>query len=220
MKETDGHMPEREALAAEYVLGTLSLAERLTAEALIESDVNFAQLVEAWQERLAPLDDDYAEIAPPQGLDKKIEARLFPKEQPTRRGGWIWGLVAGAAIAVAAFFVFVPPQTPPDTVTATLTGEGQEIVVAANYDPAQQELIVSQTSGPAAGEGQDYELWVIPDGETAISLGVLRQDTLRIPLDSLPEGTTLAITLERAGGSPTGVAEGPLVVAAVVGQEQ
>ncbi|SPH17647.1 hypothetical protein DEA8626_01171 [Defluviimonas aquaemixtae] len=219
MTERNGHMPEREALAAEYVLGTLSFAERLTAEALIESDVNFAQSVESWQERLSPLNEDYAEIVPPQGLDKRIEARLFPKAPPARKVGWLWGLLAGAAVAVAAFFVFVPPQAPPATVTATLTGEGQELVVAANYDPDQGELTVSRTAGPAAGEDQDYELWVIPEGETPISLGLLREETLRVPLDTLPAGATLAITLERAGGSPTGAPEGELIAAAVIGDQ-
>jgi anti-sigma-K factor RskA len=75
-----------------------------------------------------------------------------------------------------------------------------------------------RASGPAAAEGQDYELWIIPEGQSAISLGVLREGELRVPVADLPAGTTLAVTLETKGGSPTGVAQGPLLVATVIGK--
>ncbi|MEZ5779329.1 MAG: anti-sigma factor [Paracoccaceae bacterium] len=216
MSDPAGHMPDREALAAEYVLGTLPLAERLTAEALIASDVNFASLVADWQARLAVLDDDYKEATPPRDMLQRIESRLFPEAARPKRG-WLWGAGAGLALAVLALVVFLPPATPPEpAVTATLTGEGQELAVQASYDPQAGALTVRRTAGPAAGAGQDYELWLIPEGQDAQSIGLVRDGDLEIPLDTLPEGATLAITLEPQGGSPTGVATGPLLVAAVI----
>ena len=122
MIDADDDMPEREALAAEYVLGTLSLPERLTAAALIESDARFAALVADWQERLSPLNDDYEDVAPPANLLGRIESRLFPAPPATRRWTWLWGGLAGTALAALAVLVVLPVLTPPPPVTATLTG--------------------------------------------------------------------------------------------------
>lgn len=225
MSDPTGHMPEREALAAEYVLGTLPLEERLMAEALIEGDPGFAAMVEDWQNRLAPLGDAYAEVPPPAGLLDRIEARLFPApDQPRRRHWrqlwrrpWLWGALAGAALAALAAIVILPSLTPGEPLTATLTGEGQDLAVAARFDAKTGALTVARAAGPPAEPGKDYELWLIPAGEAPISIGLVREGELTIPVAALPEGTTLAITLEPEGGSPTGVATGPLLVAAVIG---
>jgi anti-sigma-K factor RskA len=219
MSEAGEHMPEREALAAEYVLGTLPLAERLAVEAMIDSDASFAALVEDWRNRLAPLNDDYAEATPPPDLLDRIESRLFPHAKPPRRPRWLWGALAGlaaAAVAAVVFIVVVQPPAPAP-ITATLTGEAQPLIVAAAYDPAARELTVHRTAGPDAGPGKDYELWIIPAGQPPLSVGLIRGAQLTVPLPSLPEGTTLAITLETEGGSPTGAPQGPLLVAAVIG---
>jgi anti-sigma-K factor RskA len=117
---------------------------------------------------------------------------------------------------VAAALTFT--LTPPAPVTATLTGEAQPLIVAASYDDRAKELTVHRTAGPAAEAGKDYELWVIPAGQAPISIGLVRDAAVTIPLQSLPEGTTLAITLEVQGGSPTGAPQGPLLVAAVIGE--
>ncbi|MCB2114939.1 MAG: anti-sigma factor [Rhodobacteraceae bacterium] len=217
MTEATGHMPERDALAAEYVLGTLPLAERLTAEALIESDATFRALVEDWQTRLAPLAEDYEDVTPPPGLFRKVESRLFPEPEPQRRAGWVWGALTGLALALVAAVVISLTLAPQAPLVATLTGEGQTLTVAARYDAAGKELIVERTAGPAAEADKDYELWLIPAGKSAVSIGLVREATLAIPVEALPPGTTLAITLEPRGGSPTGVATGPLLVAGVIG---
>lgn len=217
MSDPTGHMPEREALAAEYVLGTLPLEERLMAEALIEGDPGFAAMVEDWQNRLSPLNDAYAEVAPPADLLDRVEARLFPAPKQSRRRLWLWGGLAGAALAALAAIVILPVLTPGAPVTATLTGEGQDLAVAARFDAKTGELTVARAAGPAAEPGKDYELWLIPAGEAPISIGLVREGDLTIPVAALPAGTTLAITLEPEGGSPTGVATGPLLVAAVIG---
>ena len=219
MIDPEGHMPEREALAAEYVLGTLPLAERLTAEALIDSDANFAALVAAWQAKLAPLNDDYEDVAPPPDMLGRIEARLFPEPAKPRRTGWIWGALAGAALAVIAVVGLLPTTPVDNAITATLTGEDQPLVLAARFDPDAGALTVSRSAGPAAAAGQDYELWLIPAGQDAVSIGLVREGDLTIPLDTLPAGATLAVTLEPEGGSPTGVATGPILVTAVIGAE-
>ncbi len=46
-----------EALAAEYVLGTLDAGERSAAEARLAADMSFRAAVAAWERRLQPLAD-------------------------------------------------------------------------------------------------------------------------------------------------------------------
>lgn len=206
-------MDDREGLAAEYVLGTLPLADRQAAERLLRSDPDFALLVEAWQRRLSPLDAEFGEVAPPADLLGRIEARLFPAAATRPR----WRLpLMGALAAMLVLLALTFWPAPPAAVTATLTGENQPLVVAASFDAGAGQLRFTRTGGPEADPGKDYELWVIPAGGSAVSLGVLRGGEVSVPLDSLPPGTTLAITLEQTGGSPTGVAQGPLLVAAVI----
>ena len=71
-------------------------------------------------------------------------------------------------------------------------------------------------SGEAVPD-KDYELWYIKGDEPAVSMGVVPVDArTEIPLDAearakFDEGTVLAVTLEQKGGSPTGVAQGPIV---------
>ena len=218
MSEPGDHMPDREALAAEYVLGTLPHVDRIAAETLIDSDAGFRALVEEWRDRLARLNDAYAEVPPPPDLFRRVEDRLFPVSKPPRRRGWLWGARAGlAAVALGAVVLTSVLGPRPAPLVATLTGEGQPLIVAAHFDEDAGALTVERTAGPAAGTGKDYELWLIPAGQAPVSIGLLRDSALTIPVKALPQGTTLAITLEPQGGSPSGTATGPLLVAAVIG---
>lgn len=213
-------MSDREGLAAEYVLGSLPLPERIEAERLMRGDADFAALVADWQARLSALDDSYVPVPPPADLLGRIEARLFPRPEP-QAGPRRWlAILGGLAVAATALFLalaYLPVGGPEPVPVATLTGEGQPLVVAALYDADDGRLTLRRTAGPPAATGQDYEMWVIPEGAAPISVGVLRDDDLQVPLADLPAGTTLAITLEQEGGSPTGQAQGPLLVAAVIG---
>lgn len=216
MNEPAGHLPEREALAAEYVLGTLALPERLTAKALVDSDTNFSRLVDEWRDRLAPLNAGYEPATPPAGLLDAIEKQLFPEPEAPRGRPWLWGALAAAALATLALVAFLPTGRPPAEIAATLSGENQPLVVDARFDAQAGELTVARSAGPAAASGQDYELWLIPEGAAPISIGLIREGNLTIPIATLPAGTTLAVTLEPEGGAPTGVATGAQLVSAVI----
>src|SRR5580704_5353709 len=65
-----------EMLAAEYVLGTLASNEREQAQALIENDPAFAQLVRAWEQRLGQLQAMVAPVEPPPETWARIQARV------------------------------------------------------------------------------------------------------------------------------------------------
>ena len=216
---------EDSLLVAEYVLGLLPEAERtdlrarLKAEPALRSDLKF------WRSRLASLDVEFAEAPAPAAVWTRIEQRLFTGE--ARGGRWnslaLWRSVAAGAFAVAAVAVALNVTTPrPDPkafaaeLVAALSAEGSNVSFVALYNSSSGALRITPLSGEQYTD-KDYELWAIEDGGPAKSMGVIAanaRNEVRVAPDILVdfgEGTTLAVTLETKGGSPTGVAQGPIV---------
>jgi anti-sigma-K factor RskA len=212
---TDAPLSAREeddALAAEYVLGVLDLSERLAAEARIKADPDFARLVASWEERLSPLNDNYAEVPAP-NLLPRIEARLFPAPAPPARSG-IWRWLAGMAVAASLVIVGLATLTPPRQVlVATLaTGDARLSYEVKSFGDT---LRVTRVAGVPAVAGQVHELWVIAPGAAPVSLGLLEDQPLTVRYPVPPAGWTLAVSVEPAGGSPTGAPTGPVILSAV-----
>lgn len=67
---------EQDALAAEYVLGTLAADERTNAEGLIASDAAFAELVRQWERRLGELNVMVEAIEPQPQVWDRIKSGL------------------------------------------------------------------------------------------------------------------------------------------------
>jgi anti-sigma-K factor RskA len=67
--------PDKEVLAAEYVLGTLGLAERVQVQQMIASDPTFAALVRDWERRLGELNVLVTPVEPPPAILDWIKAR-------------------------------------------------------------------------------------------------------------------------------------------------
>ena len=160
------------------------------------------------------------------GVLARVEARLFGVQPAT--SWWdslaLWrGLAASAAaIAVVAIGVnLMQPRVDPNMLATQLVAaiqaqEGFGVEFVAFYDQAQGEVRVRALNGDALAD-QDYELWYIKGDAPAVSMGVLPVNERReIALDdaakaSIEPGTVFAVTLEQKGGSPTGVAQGPIV---------
>ena len=202
-----------DALAAEYVLGSLPMADRYAAEVRLKSDVRFAELVEAWEAHFAPLNDDYPEVPAP-NLMPAIEARLFGVKPPFWRS--FWGrMTFGAAATIAllvAIAITMPTMLGP-TMVATLSDPARPATFEATWHNGS--LHVTQTAGPVAEAGKDYELWVIVGEAAPVSLGLVSAAVDR-PLPTLAEGSVLAISLEPLGGSTTGAPTGPILATGVV----
>ena len=180
--------------------------------------------------RLSSLDDEFAEAPAPAGVLERVEARLFPSAAPPRRVGlweslafWRGLAAAGFAVAVVAvgFNLFVPRPLPTgEELVAALEAEGSSLKLVAFYDQRAGTVRIAALSG-AAVPGKDYELWAIRGASPAVSMGVIPVDsksdirlTDALKRDLAP-GTVLAVTLEPKGGSPTGVATGPIVAKGV-----
>ncbi|MCE9641775.1 MAG: anti-sigma factor [Betaproteobacteria bacterium] len=172
----------REQLAAEYVLGTLSGRVRRRFAQLMKYDVELRGTVAAWEMRLTPLAAAMPEISPPARVWQAIAARIGAR--PIQTGWWAkLGLWRGAAAVSAALVI----------VLATL-------------------LVTRQPE-------ENIALWMLPGGSAApVSLGVIGTDpTQTIAVTSsagkmLTTIAAMAISVEPAGGSPTSLPTGPVIL--------
>lgn len=213
MTDTDlSPLEQDDLLAAEYVLGVLPLAERLAAEARMKTDAAFAERVSLWVAHFAPLNEAYASVPVPPDLLPRIESRLFPKAAALRRGWRLWlaGAITASVVAIGVFLLM--PQSAPGSVIASLESEGATLVYEARHDGTS--LSVTRLAGTAAPEGQTHELWVIAPGAAPVSLGLLGSDPLEVEYPRPPAGWVLAVSVEPAGGSPTGAPTGPVIITA------
>lgn len=210
-----------DALAAEYVLGVLTLSERAEAEARIKRDTGFAARVTAWEGRMAGMNDDFAEVPAP-NLLPKIEARLFPQADspaPARRGfglnfGWLSGVAIAAVLALATVATLAPPR--PERLVTLATADQRLSYEVSHFGNVLQ---VTRVAGVPAVPGQVHQLWVIAPGASPVSLGLLEDRPLVIDYPVPPDGFVFAVSVEPTGGSPTGLPTGPVILTAIVGTD-
>ncbi|MEH3122450.1 MAG: anti-sigma factor [Sphingomonas phyllosphaerae] len=231
--------PDDRILAAELVVGLLSAEEAARAEDWRAREPDFAAEVEWWEARFAPLLAEYRDVAPPPDLAARIEAMLALPTITPRASRLHWrslslGAAGGAIAASLAAWLLIPPaatppvRTPP--VARPVAPAGLMIAQLAWTDPSKASPPVAVVE-PASGSlrlsrgvdtpaGNDGELWRIPVGGKPVSLGLLPRGgarVIRIATANVPAaGSTLAISIEPRGGSPTGQPTGPVVAAGVV----
>jgi anti-sigma-K factor RskA len=207
--------PDRDVLAAEYVLGTLEGDEAQEAARLLRDDPAFAAAVRAWETRLTPLADTVAPVGPPPELWDRIVAATGTAAVvafPERRRLRIWQASTGVALAIAAslaaFIVLRPVPEPRVAVLAPLSNGVPVLLATAEPNGT---LNVRPNGTIAVPSGRDLELWALAAGETKPrSLGVLPAGGRQL-VASLPPGTQLLVSLEPRGGSPTGQPTGPVL---------
>jgi anti-sigma-K factor RskA len=204
------------ALAGEYCLGLLTPAEAEAAARRMSTDPAFAAAVEDWTVRLMPLVDNLPEVAPPAGLWAALAARTAPP-RPARSWFASWrGYALGAGLAAAAAVLFVTLRPPTPIAVATLASAADGTFVAtAERRGADIHLIIDPKSVTLPA-GRVAELWVIAPGSAPTSLGLLAEDHA---VDVAYNGAALnqvalAISIEPPGGSPTGLATGPVIASA------
>jgi len=203
----------------------LDEAARRAAVQRIASDRAFAARVSAWEVRLADLNSAYAPTPAPAAIFDAIETRLFDTEP--RRSLWqkLWpaaglrrglALAALAAVAVLGYALLNDRLDQRPNLITTLEAPDGGLTFVAVYDPATEKLNIRQTLGQPHAQDKDFELWLILPEQQPISLGLVTaqsQDrTLPARLAAMiSAGVTLAVSLEPAGGSTTGLPTGPVV---------
>jgi anti-sigma-K factor RskA len=221
---------ELQALAGEYVLGTLPLAERAQVEQRLTNDAALRAAVDAWEQRLLPL----TALAPPEDpspqLWPRIASTLFTPKAIKQAGGWhawwnslaFWRILAGGGLATAAALAV--------TVTMQLqapSGPGYLVVLVAPQDKAPGWIVQASNKnsrdlsliplGPTTVPQQkSLQFWTKgKDWGAPVSLGLVQPgQTLKLKLDKLPPMQAeqlFEITLEPQAGSPTGRPTGPIL---------
>ena len=211
-------------LAGEYVLGTLDAAERasIAARRLREPDLDTA--IRDWERRLSPLDSATAPIAPPSDLFRKVEQRIGAPTAGTvvelaavRRQLQRWRRIGVAASALAASLLVAVGvretmwQAAPQTYVAVFAKDDVLPTFYMTFDLASREMTIRPVDAQRQ-PGKTYQLWIASDqiGPAPQSLGLMDDalgPTTKV-LSQFDQGllqrATFGVSLEPAGGSPTG----------------
>ena len=211
-------------LAAEYVLGVLGAQERREVERRLAQEPALASEVAFWEERLAGLADAVPPVEPSPDIWSRIERATAA---PATASGGIWqslafwrvfaigsAALAAASIAALAYIGMMPSARAPLMATLGNAGGQPNFVATVNANGTSITVVPAAllTNDPRA-----IELWIIQPGGRPRSLGLVQPGQpirLVIPPDLVgqitPE-TTLAVSLEPPGGSPTGQPTGPVI---------
>ena len=213
-------------LASEYVLGTLRGPARRRLQALLPAHPALRQAVEAWQRRLMPLASAVRPVQPRPELWQRVQASLFADSAPTAPLAWwqrlgLWRALSGLALAgvVGLSVLLAVPQAMPPPIVIVLSanpdaGAGAvpaSFVVSLGADG--QTLVLKPVNVPALSATRALELWAVPAQGAPRSLGLVSASTgVTLQRANLLRGTAaFAVSLEPAGGSPTGAPTGPIL---------
>jgi anti-sigma-K factor RskA len=185
--------------------------------------------------------DEVEGVEPPASLWARIERELgggsptpandniaaLERQMRLLRGVTAMMTALAACFALLLLFrpaeqVVVPtPVAPVEQASApmvAMVGEDQhDMMIVANWDPKQRQLVLAVSGNMPASPGKSHELWVIPPAGGPTSLGTMpdgkkmRMDLAKHFADLLSQGATIAVSLEPPGGSPTGQPTGPVM---------
>lgn len=217
-------------LAAEYVLGTLQGRARLRFERLMAELHQARAAVWGWEQRLSPLSQAAGSVPPRPRVWRAIVKRTSGAADEPRwyqRAG-LWGGLSFAATAAAVVLAVILVQRLPDVAepryVAVFNDERAQPLWIVSADLDRDRLTIRPINATAPDAGKSFELWILPAGGAAprsmglLPIGSATVDTqLPTTLRALLEDAQgLAVSLEPAGGSPTGAPTGPVLYQAAV----
>lgn len=224
----------RNKLAAEYVLGTMSAHARRRFEICLKENPALRRAAAEWEKRLTPLALALPEVEPPSHVWRAIESTIRPGRQARPRfwqslSFWRVSSIASGLITLALLIlVAVPgPDTPP-------ADDTRMVVVMNDLKTRNPAMTVSWVPGKPGkrvmrirvighadmAPGTAWELWMLPgEDQKPVSLGLItthNAQTVIVPeplAAKLDQAQGLAMSVEPAGGSPTGLPTGPVLYA-------
>lgn len=223
--------PRADRLAAEYVLGTLRGSARRRFENLLPAHPALRAAVARWQGALMPLATSVRPVAPSPRVWQGIEARLFAERQVSRaapaKSGW-WhsvlpwraatGLASAAALVLGVALTIPPAAQPPVLVVlapsdAATSAALQNARFVASVSADGRGLVLRPLDAVAPGPQRALELWAVPRQGAPRSLGLVAGQgaTQVIRTELLRDTAAFAVSVEPAGGSPTGAPTGPII---------
>jgi anti-sigma-K factor RskA len=215
----------RDAIAAEYVLGTLQGAARRRFERSLKDDPRLRQLVAHWQGRLSPLDELAEPVRPRARVWRKIEERIAGarrRQWLSNVGFWQGASVLSTACAVLlALFIFLQSPPAPERMVVVMSANQGTPAMTVSWpmqSRGQPKLRIRVISHDEMELGTSWELWMLPGGDQKpMSLGLIDtrpMQELAVPARLVPminQAVGLAMSVEPVGGSPTGLPTGPVM---------
>ncbi|MDE1197254.1 anti-sigma factor [Pseudomonas sp. Bc-h] len=208
----------RRALAADYAIGLMPTTARRRFENLLIDDPNLRAEVAQWQESLVGLTTSLEPQPVPERVWQQIVARIEPQRLhvPEKRPFWSWMRIAAVActLLVAVIVGVIYNRDKPDFNATLVAGNQQPALTVQAFD---RYLKIDPVAVASVETGRSLELWAIPADGVPVSLGVIPDNGKgRVDLSDsqrrlLGSQTTMAITLEPKGGSPSGKPTGPIL---------
>jgi anti-sigma-K factor RskA len=170
-----------DALAREYVAGTLHGGARRRFETVMRESPPAAQAVKAWQERLAALAAAVPPVQPSAQLWQGLEQRLFVAKTAAPRRWWqllsaatVGALLCAVVLRLQPGWITEPPGDLPQSYVGLLTdAEGRPVVLAGSTRHGTQ-LSIKLLRPLDVPPGQVARLWALPaDGRAPFAVGVL-----------------------------------------------
>lgn len=230
------------ALAAEYVLGTLTGRARRRFERLLRGNPGLVGELRQWEAILGRLGHRLKPVTPRDRVWAEIDYRINAPQAHTtmlanavqRVNFWrAWAIAASLFCGVVGFELWQSVSAPPVVVEvprivkvpqpvpyiAMLEPGGDvKFLLALSPDKGVIKVAVKGTHPPVDYLKRSLELWVLDESGKPHSLGVMPHDgEAQMPMPKgvpMPAKPTLAISDEPRGGSPTGQPTGPVLTAA------
>jgi anti-sigma-K factor RskA len=217
--------PRLDALCGEYLVGTLRGRARRRFERALSEEPPVALRLRHWEQTWVPKYSEAIAIQPARAGWKRLEREL---QLARYRPGWFHRVGIWRAWAVAATLAFVvaiglPALLPLLRIAepveiARLQSADNRILLHADLSRDRRMLRLRSARPVIAGPTQSYELWLLPAERGApISLAVLGALDAQVTIprryaEGLRAGAKLAVSIEPAGGSPTGAPTGPVIL--------
>ncbi|MFY7857170.1 MAG: anti-sigma factor [Rubrivivax sp.] len=222
-------------LAAEYVTGTLRGRARRRFEALLPSHPALRRAVADWERRAQPLLDAVPEVKPRPQVWEAVQAQVWgetaltppaPTAAAQRAARWwqrlgLWQGATGLATAALVASLVLSPRAsevpPPIVIVMNANPDAGAGAVPARFVASLgadgRSLVLKPLDVPAIEATRALELWAVPSDGAPRSLGLVSADQgAVIRRAGLLTGTAaFAVSLEPAGGSPTGAPTGPIL---------
>ena len=226
-----GLSADDEDLAIDYALGLCEGGNETAASSLMALDRAFALAVNDWREKLVDIDlsaapeplpaDSWAMIA------QRLEPRALPRDATKRTIGRLrslWGeltlwrpaaLALSFVVTIATLALLLVAKPAPSLIAVLETPEGLPGAIVTVSGKNSIVLVPLQPITPDAS--RTLEVWTLQSRDRGpVSIGRMAS-AHRLTLDPsrigpAAEGHLFEITLEPAGGSPTGRPTGPIVM--------
>lgn len=225
-----------DAVAGEYVLGTLPTEERVAFAEALDQDPALRAAVLAWETRLGLLTDAIAAVSPESRVWTGIEARIAPQavvhsqarkeylaeetrilqlERRVQRWRLGAGVVGAIAASLAIWIAVGPHPVTRDAQYVAVVDRGGALPALIVRVDLDNGIVQVRSLAAETPPDRSLELWYVTAGAPPRSLGLVTDATARLPvpaaLNADVKEVKLAVSVEPKGGSPTGAPTGPVI---------